>query len=139
MPTTDLEMSLTRALPAAVQTNADASSHAFFESEREPGYQRLWDRLIDRTLIEWGSHPEKLSDDDVDPPSAEIIRLAIDWATRCKEVGFPPPDRVVPDANGGIVFQRSENDLSEVFHIWDDRTVEYRRFQGTRLVDRILC
>jgi hypothetical protein len=53
-----------------------------------------------------------------------------------RDKGFTPPDSVVPDPNGGIVFERRAQEMSEVFHLWDDGTVEYRRFQSTRLVER---
>jgi len=95
-----------------------------------------WQSLIDHTLIEWGWNPSQLEDDAVEPPSREIIRLAIDLAQGLRDRGLPTPDRVVPDPNGGIVFERHENGMREVFHVWDDGTVEYQRFHGRRLVER---
>ena len=54
-----------------------------------------------------------------------------------KRAGSPPPTSVVPDANGGIVFERRRNNLSEVLHVWDDGKVEYQCFHGTDLIKRL--
>ncbi len=120
----------------AVQTNIDAEAPTTRDSERDDESREKWQELIDRKLIEWGRDPSQFDDEGVEPPSREIIRLAIALAEQFRDDGLTPPDSVVPDANGGIVFERRENDVSEVFHVWDDGTVEYQRFHGTRLVER---
>jgi hypothetical protein len=114
---------------AALQAIPEASGA--LEANRQ-----AWQHLIDYRLINWGSHPNQLADVGVDPPSRETIDRAISLAKRFQERGFPPPDSVVPDANGGIVFERREQDIAEVLYVWDDGTAEYQRFQGTELVER---
>ena len=114
---------------AASQANPEATGS--LEANRQ-----AWQHLIDYRLIDWGSNPNQLADDGVDPPSRETIDRAISLAKRFQQRGFPPPDSVVPDANGGIVFERREQDIAEVLHIWDDGTAEYQQFHGTRLVER---
>ncbi len=47
-----------------------------------------------------------------------------------------PEASVSLDANGGIVFERREQDIAEVLYTWDDSTAEYQRFQGCELVER---
>ena len=74
-----------------------------------------WQRVIDHKLIEWGWNTREFDEEGVEPPSREIVRLAIDLAERFRDAGFPAPDSVVPDPNGGIVFERRENGLTEVF------------------------
>lgn len=120
----------------AVQTNIEAKSPAMRDVEREREYRERWQELIDHKLIEWGRDPSQFDDEGVEPPSREIIRLAIALAEWFKAQGLPAPDSVVPDPNGGIVFERREGGVSEVFHVWDDGTIEYQRFHGTRLVER---
>ena len=119
-----------------VQTNTDADAPVTRDSERYEESRAKWQELIDHKLIEWGRNPSQFDDEGVEPPSGEIIRLAIGLAEKFRDDGLTPPDSVVPDANGGIVFERRESDVSEVFHVWDDGTVEYQCFQGTRLVER---
>lgn len=118
-----------RGRDAAVQAIPEASGS--LEANRQ-----AWQHLIDYRLIDWGSNPNQLADIGVDPPSGETIDRAISLAKRFQQRGFPPPDKVVPDANGGIVFERREQDIAEVLYIWDDGTAEYQRFQGCELVER---
>lgn len=95
-----------------------------------------WQQLIDYRLVEWGCSSDPWDDEGVDPPSPETITRAIELAQRFQAQGLPAPDSVVPDANGGIVFERREQGISEVLHIWCDGTAEYQQYQGARLVDR---
>ena len=46
------------------------------------------------------------------------------------------PQTVVLDPNGGIVFEQRKRETAEVYHVWDDGTVEFQRYQGSRLVGR---
>ena len=61
---------------------------------------------------------------------------AIEFARQLRDQGFPIPTRVVPDPNGGIVFQHQEQDVSEEYHIWDDGVIEFMYFDGPRLIER---
>ena len=120
-------------LPEVVPTGVDTESPVTPRDERA---RQSWQELIDHKLIEWGRNPDQLDDEGVEAPRSEILRLAIHLAERFRDEGFPPPHRVVPDPNGGVVFERREQEVSEVYHIWDDGTVEYQRFEGTRLIQR---
>ena len=121
---------------AVVATNADATSPMSGDSARDEKAREVWRTLIDYKLIDLGCNSRQFEEEGIEPPSGEIVRLAINMAECFCDAGCPPPSSVVPDANGGIVFERRENGLSEVVHVWDDETVEYQRFQGTRLVER---
>ncbi len=104
--------------------------------ERESTWREAWDQVIDHKLIAWGSDPSQLEDEGIDPPTREIIYQAIRLAQEYRDAKCPAPDSIVPDPNGGIVFERREKDVSEVLHIWEDGTTEYLFFRGTRLVER---
>jgi hypothetical protein len=95
-----------------------------------------WQEIIDRKLIEWGRDPARLEDEGVEPPTKETLQRAIHLAEAFRDEGLPNPNSVVADPNGGIVFERRERNMSEVFHLWDDGSMEYQRFEGTRLVER---
>ncbi len=58
------------------------------------------------------------------------------WQSGFAKRDFQLPDSIVPDPNGGIVFERREGKVSEVLHVWDDGSAEYMRFRGTQLVER---
>lgn len=121
----------------ATATEVERSSLVTLDSESEKQRRLVeWQNVIDQKLIEWGRQPEELADDGIEPPRREVISLAIEFANRMKNEGLPPPDSVVPDPNGGIVFERREGTLSEVLHIWEDGTIEYRQFDSTQLIER---
>lgn len=98
--------------------------------------RHTWTALIEDTLSKWLRDPSYLEDEEIDPPSAAIIRLAMDLAFTLRDRGEVAPSSIVPDASGGIVFERRSNSGSESYHIWDDASVEYFRFEGTAIVER---
>ena len=135
MPATKSSASICPSLPNVVPTNADTESPVTPDYGREDAVREAWQKLIDHRLIEWGRNPSQIEDEGIEPPTGQTIRLAIELAQALRDAGSPPHS-VVPDPNGGIVFERREKDVSEVFHVWDDGTVEYCGFQGARLVER---
>jgi hypothetical protein len=127
---------MSRISPKVVSTNADTDSPVTSTDADSQAARAAWQRLIDFSLIEWGRDRDRFTDEGMEVPDAQILGLAIDVAERFRDQGYPAPDSVVPDPNGGIVFERRENGSSEVVHVWDDGHVEYMRFEGTRLVSR---
>lgn len=123
-------------LTEAMRTGVDAVPLVARDHRNDDVAREAWQKLIDDRLIKLGSNPSEFDDEDVQPPSAECVRLAIQLAQALQQAGMSPPDSVVRDANGGIVFERRRNDVAEVYHVWDDGAVEYQRFQETHLVER---
>ncbi len=115
---------------------SESLSPSMIDARRDEDRREAWQRLIDRKLLEWLHDPNQLEDEGIDAPTATIIRLSLDLAERFREEALPAPDSIVPDPNGGVVFERREDEVSEVLHIWDDGSVEYMRFRGTQLVER---
>src|SRR5438105_9475659 len=99
--------------PSALPTDKGSASTATRNCEDDK-----WDRFIDDTLIEWGRDPSEIQDAGIDAPSSAMIRQAIDLARRLRDLRLPAPTSVVPDPNGGIVFRRQAQDVSEEYHIW---------------------
>jgi hypothetical protein len=124
------------ALIRTFQTGIDADAPLSRARSCDVNARVLWQHVIDQTLMAWLRDPSQLDDDGIDPPNGTIIRLSMDLAENFRDRGLPAPDSVVPDPNGGIVFQRREGNVSEEFHVWEDASVEYLRFEGTQLVER---
>ena len=120
----------------AVPTQIDAAQSTVDEQDTDLQNRAKWEELIDYTLIEWGRNPDAFKDEGVEPPTAETVSLASELAERFKQAGLPAPDKVILDANGGIVFERRGENIAEVLYVWDDGSIEYQRFQHTRLVER---
>ena len=133
---TEPRPSISPPLLEPVKTRADTASPATIDTQQASQFRQAWQTLIDQSLLGWLRDPSQLEDDGVEHPTPPILRLAIDWAEKSRDNGLPPADSIVPDANGGIVFQRRVNEMSEVFYIWDDGTLEYQRFHDTHLVER---
>lgn len=95
-----------------------------------------WQLLIDYQLIEWGRDPSQLEDEGIQPPSKSTIQLAIWLADRLSKLGLPAPTRIVPDAHGGIVFERRERNVFESIRLSADASAEYCVFENSRLIER---
>jgi len=46
------------------------------------------------------------------------------------------PDRIVPDADGGVVFEEVSVDATRTLHIWNDMSSEYYSVQDGHVVER---
>lgn len=136
MPTLESHTRISPTMFPEFQTGVDVDAPLMRVQSRDYDARKAWQEAIDTMLFSWLCDPAQLADEDIDAPSGSIIRLAIDLAEKFRDQGLAAPDRVVPDPNGGIVFERRERDISEVFHVWDDGSVEYMRFEGNRLVER---
>jgi len=95
---------------------------------------RGWNEVINYTLIEWGKSPESLDDDGIEPPNRQTVRRACDIAIALRDSGLPCPERVLPNGNGGIVFEKEAGGRLCVFEIESDGLIEYREFLNGRLV-----
>lgn len=126
---------LSPSLPDRVTTTAGDDSQGAPPAESDRSGNERW-RQVTKALLEWQNDPGELDDEGITPPSREIIQQAVLLAQTLNDQELPPPDAVVPDPDGGILFEWRGENSSEVCHIWDDATIEYRRFEGTQLVER---
>ncbi len=95
-----------------------------------------WGKVLDEQLIEWANHPEDFIEEGLVPPSHDTIQLAFKHVLKPFQAqGHMPPSHVVPDANGGIVFELRSNDAFESIRVQADGHIEYCCFRSGRLVD----
>ena len=100
-------------------------------------YDDQWGKVLDEQLIEWANHPEDFIEEGLVPPSHDTIQLAFKQVLKPFQAqGHMPPSHVVPDANGGIVFELRSNDAFESIRVQADGHIEYCCFRSGRLVDR---
>lgn len=98
-------------------------------------YYEGWQAVIGQ-LFKWWNEPEYFAGEDYDPPTGEILELAMSFAKCFRDAGLVPPHRVVPDADRGVVFEARRGTLAEKIHIWSDGEVEYLLFSGSQLIER---
>lgn len=134
MPATiDRQGTISPPLESAVPTGSDDQ----LPMTRGRDFREGWQRVISDTLENWLRNPGQIAYDGIDPPTGRILRIALDVAEEYRDANLiAAPDRVVPDANGGIVFETQDGPILEVVHIWDDGSVEYMKFAGSQLVQR---
>jgi hypothetical protein len=118
-------------LRPVVPTEADSAVPILNRAGRD-----LWQKLIEEKLVEWGTNPDYFADEEFDAPLPEIVSLALRHAQKYRDNDWPPPHRIVPDGDGGIVFEVRNGSLSEKIHLWDDGEVDYICFSGAKLVER---
>jgi hypothetical protein len=105
-------------------------------STYESATRDKWQAMIDYRLIEWPWDQSQLDEDETPPATRDTIQLAIRLAERLRDNGSPAPTRIVPDAHGGIVFERTAGNLFESYRVSADGGVEYCGFDDCRLVQR---
>ena len=93
-----------------------------------------WQSIIDEKLIEWSAFPGQFESEEFQVPAAVAIGLASDIAHSCWKQGVAAPTRVVPNGEGGVVFERIDGTTFEAIEIEADGQVEYRVFEKSRLV-----
>ena len=128
-------------LPPVVQANGNgtpASADAR-NTDRTNEARNAWQRLIDEKLIEWGRHPEQFEDEDgYQAPAADVLAQATRLVGYCRDHGVPPPLRMAPDGEGGIIFDWKDADppLHLIAHIHRDGVMEMLEFLDCKLVVR---
>ena len=96
-----------------------------------------WQQVIDEYLAPWILDPTSLEEEDLEPPSLEILRLACRVARCLQDKGWDPPLRVVPDGEGGLVFERDAGACFQTLSILSSGLGELMTFDDCRLVSRV--
>ncbi|MCC6488618.1 MAG: hypothetical protein IT364_14065 [Candidatus Hydrogenedentes bacterium] len=101
----------------------------------EPADLNAWNTVMTR-LRAWYENPDQLVDENIVPPSSETIYKAYRLALAMRDSRSPGPLRVVPDGEGGSVFERQEGSVFETICIEATGRVEVMLFEGSRLCAR---
>ena len=95
-----------------------------------------WTRIIDEKLINWGLVSTFDQEDELEPPSGESIAKACELAKYMRDCGFPLPTGVIPDGEGGIVYENRQGNLYQSMEIDCSGMVELLTFRDCKLVSR---
>lgn len=115
-------------IPAVLENGFETSEGS---SEAKAG----WEEIID-TLSTWADDVSVLEDDGVIPPSYPIIRKALSLSHTLMARGWAAPLRVVPNAEGGVVFERKDKDFFEEIELEQEGTAEIRIYQDFKIIIR---
>lgn len=109
----------TSAIPKSETSVAEAERLSYSERETN-GF--AWQYIMDYKLLEWVFHPELLEDDGLVAISHKIISEALKF---CRlESGNPVPSNVVPNGDGGIVFEWKEGSYFRTIEFLADGSKE---------------
>lgn len=106
--------------------------------ESEKNCAEGWRAIINEHLLTWWVRgTPDVADEDLEPPTKAVIDLAIKIATAMsQEKQIAPPLRVVPNGEGGLVFERWADQVFERFELRRELSMEYTVFKNNTLVDR---
>ncbi|MBN1345416.1 MAG: hypothetical protein JXQ73_22170 [Phycisphaerae bacterium] len=113
---------------------ADETSLA--EIKNVEAYRDEWQQLIDTKLVEWGRNPRQLEEDDLVAPSVDSVEVACQVAMYFRDDGAPSPDWVVPNGDGGIVFERSLGTLTKTLEVLQDGSIESIDYRDSKIIRR---
>jgi hypothetical protein len=125
--------------PDAVRTEAAGDERVTRkpdDTNAHRAWRDAWNSIIDNPLIQWGLDVHDFEDEGIPPPTRETLSLAGRIAIAMCDDGCPPPTRVVPDAHGGVVFERRQEEVFETIRISSDGRTEYCVFENAQLMYR---
>jgi len=95
-----------------------------------------WISLIRSSICKWAATEDPF-DGDCDPPTDKAVEMALRFALGGMGEGVVPPERIVPDASGGIVFEFPENEEGLLHvHVWEDGKSEAIVFKNGKVISR---
>jgi hypothetical protein len=100
-------------------------------------HEEAWNEIIDYKLLEWRNECEGFEDGEYEPPSLKAIDAGIRLAQVLKKQTIAPPQRVVPDGDGGISFEFKQDRELVTFEIDAEGNIEAYHFRDAMLKERI--
>jgi hypothetical protein len=92
--------------------------------------------VSDGQLVEWGRNPGGVRDHELEPPTAAAVHQACLVAIDLRDAGELPPSRVVPNGDGGIVFELTVGQRAVTLEFFDDGSIERTCYDGCRMLHR---
>jgi len=92
-----------------------------------------WNAIVDRPLIEWGLNPSFTDEDGLEFPSKKACASAVELAAYLRDDGGPLPTGVIPDGEGGIVFENKQDPSYQCFEIDENGLIVLLTFRDCKL------
>jgi hypothetical protein len=94
-----------------------------------------WQAIVEQ-LCRWTRDPAQLSDEEVEAPTSEVLAMATAVAEVLRDAGVEPPDHLVPNGDGGIVFRWRSGQRAWSIELDSDGSLESYLLQQGKLVWR---
>jgi hypothetical protein len=135
MKTLDAPPTISEEASSLIHTGA-TEAPSLTNAAQDRARREAWQQIIDYKLVEWGRDPSQFADDGLEPPSNVAIQWACLIAKYLRATGQAPPQRVVPNGEGGIVFEHSGEGWFQKVEIGADGSAEALIFHNGRLCSR---
>lgn len=136
MKTLESDATISDKITSPIPTGFVASPALTLAGDDRSQNRADWQAVLDYTLVEWGRNPSRFAEDGLTPPSAKAIDEAYRVALYFRDHDKAPPLRVVPNGDGGIVFERRQGEIFETIEIQEDGSAEWAIFHNGRLRSR---
>ena len=93
-----------------------------------------WLRCIQELRTWLKAIPRAWQTDGIEPPNRSTLNIAIEVAHASRRDGIPDPIRVLPDGEGGVIFERREGPVYETLTIAADGEALMEHYREGRLV-----
>jgi hypothetical protein len=130
-------------VPVTIQERIQYLLRPIVAGSRGIGHERLsgedcqaWQAVIDERLKAWEQHSADLDEEALEPPSAEVFPLVEQVAAVLREQGIGPPLRMVPNGEGGVVFEWRDHPFFWSVEVEKDGSLTLAIFRNARLVSR---
>lgn len=130
------ESALTESVRIAITPQSSATAREISPEKRKM-FAEGWTNIINEPLIDWGKDPSQLEDEGIEAPSRALITFVSEYAMCLRRFGWPPPLRVVPSGDGGIVFELKSGPYFQSIEFDEDGTIELITFKDSKLVSRL--
>ena len=100
-----------------------------------PEEKAAWQAVLER-LADWRRDPQQLADEGVEPPTEGLLEAAGTVADVLGNTGVEPPDTLVTNGDGGIVFRWRSGQSTWAIELDSDGSVESSLMLRDRLVWR---
>ncbi len=98
--------------------------------------RQAWQNVIDGPLKTWELDPASIQEDDFEPPRLDLLPMVVEVALSLRDHGVEPPLRVVPNGEGGVVFEGRTTPFFWSVEVEKTGLLSLSLFRNHRLVSR---
>jgi hypothetical protein len=99
--------------------------------------EKGWDNIVDNKLIEWAVTRKDFELEGLLGPSCEAISCAYELVNQMRKNLWPLPTGVIPDGEGGIVFENRQDPIYQRIEIDQGGRAYLATFDDFQLMDRV--
>jgi len=96
-----------------------------------------WNAIVDQPLIDWGLNPSFEDEDGLVMPTGLAVAKASELVTNLRNQGWSLPTGVIPDGEGGIVFENKQDPFYSRLEIDENGLIMLLTFRDCKLLSQL--